>query len=181
MKLALAVGNWGISMLFSICLCNWILSNLFEINKYKLAFEYKKNDDKQENPHRQHLKQKNRQCQTQSIFGDTIYSCYCKFRLLTPPPHWWGLRGWNFLIVTTLDFWKRYFRDHNCIGNYFYLLKSTKSTKTTSQKCWRNIIWADFFGHPYWSNGIKTCLGSPVTEKTLDRNFNEVTEILWTF
>ena len=130
-------------MLFSICLCNWILSNLFEINKYKLAFEYKKNDDKQENPHRQHLKQKNR----------------------------------NFLIVTTLDFWKRYFRDHNCIGNYFYLLKSTKSTKTTSQKCWRNIIWADFFGHPYWSNGIKTCLGSPVTEKTLDRNFNEVTEI----
>ena len=35
------------------------------------------------------------QCQTQSIFGDTVYSCYC--------------------------------------------------TKTTSQKCWRNIIWVDFF------------------------------------
>ena len=34
------------------------------------------------------------QCQTQSIFGDTIYWCYCKFRLVTPP--WWELRGRNF-------------------------------------------------------------------------------------
>ena len=25
------------------------------------------------------------QCQTQSIFGDTVYSCYCKRRLVTPP------------------------------------------------------------------------------------------------
>ena len=25
-------------------------------------------------------------CRTQSIFGDTVYSCYCKLRLMTPPP-----------------------------------------------------------------------------------------------
>ena len=71
------------------------------------------------------------QCRIQSIFWDTLYSCYCKLRLVNPP--WWGLRG----------------------RNYFYLLKSTKSTKTTSQKCWRNIIRVDFFGRPYHTNGIK--------------------------
>ena len=47
------------------------------------------------------------------------------------------------------------------IENYFFLLKSTKSTKTTCQKCRRNIIWADFVGHPYRTNGIKTHLGLP--------------------
>ena len=25
-------------------------------------------------------------CQTQSIFGDIVYSCYCKLRLVTPLP-----------------------------------------------------------------------------------------------
>ena len=106
------------------------------------------------------------QCQTQIIFGDTIYSCYCKFKLVTPPPFppphggGWGVE--KFLILITLDCWKRHFQEQNYIENYFYLLKSTKSTKTTSQKCWRNIIWADFFGCPYWSNDIKTHLGSPV-------------------
>ena len=25
-----------------------------------------------------------KQCRTQSMFGDTVYSCYCKFRLVTP-------------------------------------------------------------------------------------------------
>ena len=74
-------------------------------------------------------------------------------------PPWWGLRGRKCLILITLDRWKRYFREKNYIENYFYLLKSTKSTKTTSQKCWRNI-WADFFGRPYRSNGIKARLGS---------------------
>ena len=103
-----------------------------------------------------------RQCQTQSIFGDTVYSCSCIFRLVTPP--WLGLRVRKFLILTTLDRWKRHFREQNYIENYFYLLKSTKSTKTTSQKCWRNIIWVDFFGRAYRSNGIKTLLGSPVKE-----------------
>ena len=102
-----------------------------------------------------------RQCQTQSIFGDTVYSCSCKFRLVTPP--WLGLRVRKFLILTTLDRWKRHFREQNYIENYFYLLKSTKSTKTTSQKCWRNI-WANLFGRPYWSNGIKTRLGSPMED-----------------
>ena len=103
-----------------------------------------------------------RQCQTQSIFGDTVYSCSCKFRLVTSP--WLGLRVRKFLILTTLDRWKRHFREQNYIENYFYLLKSTKSTKTTSQKSWRNIIWVDFFGRAYRSNGIKTLLGSPVKE-----------------
>ena len=36
--------------------------------------------------------------------------------------------------------------EKNSIENYFYLLKITKSNKTTSQKYLRNIIWADFFG-----------------------------------
>ena len=62
----------------------------------------------------------------------------------------------------SLDRWKRHLREQNYIKNYFYLLKKTKITKTTFQKCWRNIIWADFFGHPYRSNCIKTRLGSPV-------------------
>ena len=79
---------------------------------------------------------------------------------MTPP--WWGLREQKFLILTTLDCWKRHFREQNYIENYFYLLKSTKSTKTTSQKCWRNIFWVDFFGCPYWSNDIKTGLGLPI-------------------
>ena len=67
---------------------------------------------------------------------------------MTPPPlphplhPWWGLRGGKFFILITLDCWKR---------------------QTTSQTCWRNIIWADFFGHPYCPNSIKTRLGSPVT------------------
>ena len=80
-----------------------------------------------------------------------------------PPPHppWWGLRVQKVLIMTTLDHWKRHFQEQNYIENYFYSLKSTKSTKTTSQNCWRNIIWVDFFWHPYWSNSIKTCQGLP--------------------
>ena len=51
------------------------------------------------------------------------------------------------------------FREKNYIENYFFLLKSTKSIKTTSQKCWINIIWADLFGRPYRTNGIKARLG----------------------
>ena len=100
------------------------------------------------------------QCRTQNIFGDIVYSCYCKLRLVTLP--WWGQRARKFLISITLDRWKRHFWEKNYIENYFYLLKSTKSTKTSSRKCWRNIIWADFFGRPYRTNGIKTRLGSPV-------------------
>ena len=100
------------------------------------------------------------QCRTQSIFGDTAYSCYCKLRLKTPP--WWGLRRQKILILITLDCWKRHFQEKNYIENYFYLLESTKSTKTTSQKCSRNIISADFFECPYRTNDIKTHLGWPV-------------------
>ena len=83
------------------------------------------------------------QCWTQSIFRDTINPCYCKLRLVTHP--WWGLRGRKFLILITLGRWKKHFQEKKYIKNYFYLRKSTKTTKTTSQKCWRNIIWADFF------------------------------------
>ena len=43
--------------------------------------------------------------------------------------------GWTFLILITLDHWKKHFREKNYIENYFCLLKSTKTTKTTSQKC----------------------------------------------
>ena len=104
-----------------------------------------------------------RSAEPRVYLGDTVYSCYCKFRLKIPP--WWGLRGRKILILTNLDRWKRHFREQNYIENYFYLLKSTKSTKTNFQKYWRNIIWADCFGRPYRSNGIKTRLGSPVYRK----------------
>ena len=84
------------------------------------------------------------QCWPQSIFGDTVYSCYCEVRLVTSKaPQWRGLRGWKFLSLITLDRWKRHFWEKNYIENYFHLLKRTESTKTTSQKCWRNILnWA---------------------------------------
>ena len=36
---------------------------------------------------------------------------------------WWGLRGWKFFILITLDCWKRHFREKNYMKNYFYLLK----------------------------------------------------------
>ena len=111
------------------------------------------------------------QCQTQSIFGDTVYLCYCEFRLVTLP--WWGLRGQKLLILTTLDCWERHFREQNYIENYFYFIKSTKSTKSTPQKCWRNIIWADFFWHPYWSNGIKTHLSLQVLLKRVNLMYQQ--------
>ena len=41
--------------------------------------------------------------------------------------------------------------------------------KTTSQKCWRNIIWVDFFGCRYRANGIKRHLGSPLIGGGSDR------------
>ena len=72
---------------------------------------------------------------------------------------WWGLRGQTILMLITLDRWKRHFWEKNYIKNYFYWLKSTNSTKTISQKCWRYIIWADFFWHPCHTIGIKTRLG----------------------
>ena len=97
------------------------------------------------------------QCWTQSIFGDTIY---CKLRLGTckapppPPPPWWGLRGWNFLILITLDCLKRCFWEKNHIKlfiYYIYLLKlllknveeifgqiflGAHSTETVSKHVW---------------------------------------------
>ena len=54
----------------------------------------------------------------------------------------------------------------------FYLLKRTKSTKTTSQKCWRIITWAIFFGRPYRTNGIKTRLGLPLPGQFECAEFN---------
>ena len=37
-----------------------------------------------------------KQCWTQNIFGDTVYLCYCKFRLVTPHCGGWGDE--NFLF-----------------------------------------------------------------------------------
>ena len=37
--------------------------------------------------------------------------------------------------LIALDCWKKHFLENNYIENYFYLLKSSKNTKTTSQKC----------------------------------------------
>ena len=74
------------------------------------------------------------QCQTESTFGDTVYLCYCKLRLMTAPRHGGGWGDEKLLILITLDCWKRHFWEKNYIESYFYLLKSTKSTKTTSQK-----------------------------------------------
>ena len=105
------------------------------------------------------------QCQTESTFGDTVYLCYCKLRLVTAPRHGGGWGDEKLLILITLDCWKRHFWEKNYIESYFYLLKSTKSTKTTSQKCWINTIWADFFGCPYHRNSIKTCLGLPLWDE----------------
>ena len=79
-------------------------------------------------------------------------------------------------ILIILDRWKRHFREKNYIENYFYLLKSTK---TTSQKCWRNIIWADFFWRPYRANGIKTRLGSPVIFDFLAWRYSPGKGIMW--
>ena len=76
-----------------------------------------------------------------------------------PPSLHGGSWGGKKILTLNLDRWKKYFREKNYIENYFYLLKSTKSTKTTSEKCWRNIIWANFLGCPYPTNSIKTCLG----------------------
>ena len=45
-----------------------------------------------------------------------------------------GQRQKKPLILITLDSWKRRFWEKNYIKNYFYLLKNTKSTKTTLQK-----------------------------------------------
>ena len=97
-----------------------------------------------------------------------MYTTYngCSNDIAAPPPSpspaWWRLRGQTSLILITLDRWKRHFQEKNYIDNYFY---SLKSTKTTSQKCGTNIIWVDFFGRPYHINGIKTHLGSPVIVK----------------
>ena len=64
--------------------------------------------------------------------GDTVHSCYCKFRLMTPP--WWGLTGQRFLILTTLDRWKRHFREQNYIEN-ISLLKRRKIFVILNKVC----------------------------------------------
>ena len=58
------------------------------------------------------------QCRTQSIFGDTIYSCYCKLRLVTQLPLIWNIfywfcgksgndtycRGWGSHVISVIGF-----------------------------------------------------------------------------
>ena len=59
----------------------------------------------------------------------------------------------NFFILTTLDRWKRHFREQNYIENYFYLLKVLKVLKLVSKS-------------------IKTRLGSPVAKPVInERDF----------
>ena len=82
-----------------------------------------------------------------------------------------GTKIFDFDNARSLE---RLFREKNYIESYFYLLKSTKSTKTASQKYWRNIVWVDFFWRPYHANGIKTRLGSPVLLHS--RNLSQVCE-----
>ena len=72
-------------------------------------------------------------CQTQSIFGDTVYLCYCKFRLVTP--HGGGLEdcikthlgslviymnNFIFLIYWMLTLKNAYF-SFTCFKNQFLL------------------------------------------------------------
>ena len=65
------------------------------------------------------LKTQCNQWRPQSIFGDTVHSCYCKLRLVICEAHpSWGLRGRKFLILITLDRWKRHFREKNYIENF---------------------------------------------------------------
>ena len=66
-----------------------------------------------------------------------------------------GAEGTKIFDFDNARLLERLFREKNYIESYFYLLKSTKSTKTASQKYWRNIVWVDFFGRPYHANGIK--------------------------
>ena len=119
------------------------------------------------------------QCRTQSIFGDTVYSCYCKFKLLTPPP-WWGLRGRKFLILTTLDRWKRHFREQNYIENCFYLLKSTKHTKTTSKNV-EEILYGGIFWAPIPVKRYQNTSGVVVAWNSVRLKFVKKTSISsWT-
>ena len=83
-----------------------------------------------------------------------------------------GVKNFDF---DKQDCWKRHFLEKNYIKNYFYIPKITKSTKTTCQKCGRNI-WADFFGHPYCTNSITTHLGSPVVGQVI-KCFQEILDI----
>ena len=72
-----------------------------------------------------------------------------------------GAEGTKKFYFDTLDCWKRHFREKNYTENYSYLLKSTKSAKTTSPKFRRNIIWADFLG-AHTAQTISKRLGLPV-------------------
>ena len=59
--------------------------------------------------------------------GITSTRVTVNLRLVTPsrPPFpipWWGLRGGKFLILITLDRWKRHFREKNYIEKVLKLL-----------------------------------------------------------
>ena len=86
-------------------------------------------------------------CRTQSIFGDTVYLCYCKLRLVTPLPPFLpmtGLRGRKiFSILVTLE-----------------VLKVLKLLLKNVEEILFGQI---FFGCLYSTNSNKACLGSPVT------------------
>ena len=62
------------------------------------------------------------QCRTRSIFGDTVYSCYCKLRLVTSMV---GAEGTNIFYFDNPRSLEKALSGKNYIENYFYLLKST--------------------------------------------------------
>ena len=75
------------------------------------------------------------QCRTKGIFGDTIYSCYCKLRLVIPPPlpvvGAEGMKMFDFDHSRSLE---KTLSGKELNQKLLLLTKSTKSTKTTSQK-----------------------------------------------
>ena len=78
------------------------------------------------------------QCRTKGIFGDTIYSCYCKLRLVISPfPLPLPLAGAERMKMFDFDnsrSLEKALSGKELNQKLLLLTKSTKSTKTTSQK-----------------------------------------------
>ena len=71
------------------------------------------------------------QCQTQSIFGDTTYWCYCKFNLVTPMV---GAEETKFFGFDNPRSLEKVLSGTELHRKLLLLTESTKTTKTTSQK-----------------------------------------------
>ena len=71
-------------------------------------------------------------------------------------PQWWGLRGWKFLILTTLDCWKKHFGEKNYIELQFTSIYLLKLYLKNVEKILFGWI---FLWHPYRTNSIKNMSG----------------------